>query len=133
MIPSDPIEFDENKHLQNYEESDGSITYLQTNTVKHLVGLRNYMLLLISQNRSADQKYNAFYFIWGEQWFNLTAHDMSSALVNAGLENHRSHTIPGTPMSHVTSPSSSASIRSPMHSELASFKKGIKKPLHIQS
>ena len=30
-------------------------------------------------------------------------------------------------MSHVTSPSSSASIRSPIHSELASFKEGIKR------
>ena len=30
--------------------------------------------------------YNAFYFILGEQWFNLTAHDMRTALVNAVLE-----------------------------------------------
>ena len=92
------------------------------------------MILLISQNRPADQKYNAFYFILGEQWFNLTAHGMRAALVNAAVEHHRSQATPGTPMSHVTSPSSSASMRSPIHSELVSFKKGIKgKPLHIQS
>ena len=52
---------------------------------------------------------------------------MRSALVNAVLENHRSQATPGTPMSHVTSPSSSASMRSPIHLELASFKKGIKR------
>ena len=60
VITWDPIEFEENRHLQKYEESDGSMTYLQTNTVKQLIGLRNYMILLISQNRPADQKYNAF-------------------------------------------------------------------------
>ena len=63
----------------------------------------------------------------GEQWFNLTAHDMRSALVNAVLENHRFQATPGTPMSHVTSPSSSTSMRSPIHLELASFKKGIER------
>ena len=69
------------------------------------------MILLFSQNRPADQKYNAFYFILGKQWFNLTAHDMRSALVV--LENHRTQETPGTPVSHVTSPSSSTSMRSP--------------------
>ena len=127
MITWDPIQFEDNRHLQKYEEPDGSITYLETNTVKQLIGLRNYMILLISQNRPADQKYNAFCFIFSEQWFNLTAHDMRTALVNAVLENHRSQATPGTPMSHVISPSSSASIRSPIHLELASFKKGIKR------
>ena len=85
------------------------------------------MILLISQDRPADQKYNFFYYILGEQWFNLTTHDMRSALVNAVLEYHRSQATPGTPMSHVTSPLSSASMRSPMHLELASFKKVIKR------
>ena len=79
------------------------------------------MILLIKQDRHADQKHNAFRFLLGEQWFNLTAHGMRSALVNAVLENHRSQATPGTPMSHVTS---SASMRSPIHLELASFKKG---------
>ena len=90
--------------------------------MKQLIGLRNYMILLISQNRPVDQRYNVLYFILGIQWFNLTAHDMRSSLINAVLENHRSQATPGTLMSHVTSPSSSASMRSPIHSELASFK-----------
>ena len=126
VITWDPIEFEENRHLQKYEESDGSVTCLQSNIVKQLIGLRNYMIQLISQYRPADQKYSAFHFILGEQWFNLTTHDMRSALVNAVFENHRSQETPGTPISHVPSPSSSASMRSPIHSELASFKKGIK-------
>ena len=85
------------------------------------------MIQHISQKQSPDQKYNTFYFILGEQWFNLTAHDMRSALVYAVLENHSSQATPGTHMSPVTSPSSSASMRSPIHLELASFKKGIKR------
>ena len=124
VITWDPIEFEENRHLQKYEESDGSITYLQTKTVKQLISLRNYMILLISQNRPADQKYNGFYFILGEQWFNLTNHDMRSA---------RSLATPGTPVSHATSPSSAASMRSPILLELASFKKGIKREAYADS
>ena len=58
------------------------------------------MILLIKQDRPADQKQNAFYFILGEQWSNLMVHDMRTVMVNAGLENHRSQTTPGTPMSH---------------------------------
>ena len=49
VITGDPIEFGENRQLQKYEESDGSITYLQSNTVKQLIGLRNYMIQLMSQ------------------------------------------------------------------------------------
>ena len=85
------------------------------------------MILLISQDRPADQKYNVLYFILGEQWINLTSHDMRTALVNAVLENHRSQTTPGTPMSHFTCLSPSASMRSTIHLELVSFKKGIKR------
>ena len=44
------------------------------------------MTLLINQNRPVDQKYNTFYFILDEQWFNLTAIDMKSALINEMLE-----------------------------------------------
>ena len=65
--------------------------------------------------------------LFDEQWNNLTAHDMRTALVNVVLENHRSKTSPGTPMSHVTSPATTVSVRSPVHSELASFKKSIKR------
>ena len=67
-----------------------------------------------------------FYFLLKDQWFNLTAHDMRSTLVNAVLEHHRSHATPGTPMSPVTSPSSSTPMRSPIHIELPSF------PIHIE-
>ena len=48
------------------------------------------MILLIKQDRPADQKHNALYFISGNQLFKLTAHDMKSALVNGKLEKHGS-------------------------------------------
>ena len=67
VITWDPIEFGENRNLQKYEESDCFITYLQSNTVKQLIGLINYMIQLSSQKSPADQDYNAFYFILGEQ------------------------------------------------------------------
>ena len=127
VITWNPIEFGENRNLQKYEDSSGSITHLQSNTVtvKQLITLINYVIQLISQKRPADQKYNTFYLILDEQWFNLTAHQMRSTLVNAVLENHRTEATPGTPMSLVTSPSSSTSKRFPIHLVLASFKKGI--------
>ena len=50
---------------------------------------------------------------------------MRSTLVNAVLENHRSQATPGTPMPRVTSPS--PSVRSPIYTGLASFKKSIKR------
>ena len=43
----DSIQFEENKQLQKYEETNGSISYLQSNTVKQLVSLKIYMILLI--------------------------------------------------------------------------------------
>ena len=115
VITWDHIQFEDNRHLQENEEPDGSITYLKTNTVEQL----------FRQDRPADQKHNAFYFIFGEQWSNLTVHDMRTALVNAGLENHRFQATPGTPMSNFTSPSSSTSMRPPSNWEFASFKQGI--------
>ena len=48
------------------------------------------MSLLIKQDRRNAQKHNLLYFISGNQLFNLTAHDMKSALVNEKLENHGS-------------------------------------------
>ena len=123
LITWDHKQFQDNRHLQEYEELDGSIAYLQVNTVKQLVSLRKYMILLLSQDRPADQKYNTFYFLLREQWFNLTAHDMRTALVNAGMENHQSQTTPGTPMSNFTSPSSSASMTSPSIGDLPHSKK----------
>ena len=103
----DPIQFEDNKLLQKYEETDGSISYLKSNVVKQLVSLRICMTLLISQNRPADQKNDLFHFILGEQLFKLTAIDMKTALINEMLENPRSKTTPRTPKSKFTSPSSS--------------------------
>ena len=125
VITWDPIEFAENRTLQKYEASNGNITHLQSNAVKQLTSLVNYMIHLIKQDRPADQRYNAYYFILDEQWFSLTVHDMRSTLVNAVLENHRSQTTPGTAMPLITYPSPSMS--SPIYTELASFKRSIKR------
>ena len=102
----DPIQFEDCKHLPEYEETDGSISYLRGNIVKLIDSLLNYMTMLIKQDRPADQKYNALYFVLDEQWSKLTAHDMQAAQVNEVLVNHRPQTTPGAPMSHFTSPSS---------------------------
>ena len=113
--------------FKRHPEPDGTFNYLQPNTVKQLVGFKSYMLMIMRQSRPADQKYNTFYYLLDEQWTSLIAHDMSSVLVNSVLENHGSQATPGTPMSHITSPSSPASMRSPIHTELISFKKSIKR------
>ena len=125
VITWDPIEFEENRNLQKYENSNGNITHLQCNAVKQLTSLMNYMIHLIKQDRPAGQRYNAYYFILDEQWFSQTVHDMRSTLVNAVLENDRSQTTPGTAMPLSTSPS--PSMRSPIYTELASFKKSFKR------
>ena len=126
MATWDPIEFEVTSSYQKNPEPDGTFSYLHPNLVKQLVGLRNYMLILMDKSRPTDQHENIIYYLLDEQWTNLTAHDMRTALVNVVLENHRSKTSPGTPMSHVTSPAITAYVRSPVHSELASFKKSIK-------
>ena len=73
----DPIQFEDNKHLQKYEETNGSFSHLKSNTVKQLVSLKIYMILLISQDRPAGQSYNPFHSIKGEQLFKLKAIDMN--------------------------------------------------------
>ena len=120
----DSIQFEDSKHLQKYEETNGSISYLKSNTVKQLVSLKIYMTLLISQDRPVDQKYDAFHFILGEQLFKLKGIDMKTTLINEMLGNPRSKTPLRTLKSKITS--SSASMRSPFHLELAPFKKGTK-------
>ena len=125
VITWDPIEFAENRNLPKYEDFNGNITHLQSNTVKQLTSLMNNMIHLIKQDRPVDQRYNAYYFILDEQWFSLAVHDMRSTLVNAVLENHRSQTTPGTAMPLITSPP--PSMKSPIYTELASFKKSIKR------
>ena len=122
----DPIQFEGNKHLQKYEETNGSISYLKSNTVKQLVSLKIYMTLLICQDRPDDQKYHPTHFIKGEQLFKLKAIDFNTALLNEMFENPRSKTTFRALMHKITPPSPSAFMRSPTHVELAPFKQGIK-------
>ena len=112
--PTDPYD---NKLLQEYVGSNGSVVYLPSSTIKSLINLWNYMNLLIKKEKSVDQKCNAQYF-QDDQWFNLTAHDMRRTLVNAGMKYHRPQIIPGTPLSNSTSPPSPAPMKSPIHLEL---------------
>ena len=122
-----PTDSEDIRILQNYTESNGSVVYLPSSTVKNLISLWDYMNILIKQNRPADQKYNKFYYVTDEQWLKLTAHDMSSALVNMKLDKqstYRTHAST-SPMPPLSSHSSRAPMRSPM--ELASFKKSIKR------
>ena len=85
-----PTQFKLDIHMQMYQETDGSLAYLKSHTVRKLVSLMKYMSLLIRQDRPNAQKHNLLYFISGNQLFKLTAHDMKSALVNEKLENHGS-------------------------------------------
>ena len=119
----DPIQFKENEHLQKYVETNGSISYLKSNTVRQLVSLKIYMILHICQDRPAGENYHPTHFIKGEQLFKLTAIDLKTALINEMFENPRSKTTFRALMYKITPPSSSASMRSPIHVELAPFKK----------
>ena len=84
------------------------------------------MILLICQDRPADQDYHPTHFIKGEKLFKLTDIDLKAALLNEMFENPRSKTSFRALMHKITPPSPSASMRSPTHVELAPFKKGIK-------
>ena len=121
----DPIQFEDKKHLQKYEETNGSISYLKSNTVKQLGSLKLYMILLICQDRPADKNYHPTHFIKGEQLFKLTAIDLKTALINEMFENSRSKTTFRALMHKITPPSS-LHLRSPTPVELALFKKGTK-------
>ena len=112
--PTDPYD---NKLLQEYVGSNGSVVYLPSSTIKSLINLWNYMNLLIKKEKSVDQKCNAQYF-QDDQWFNLTAHDMRRTLANAGMKYHRPRIILGTPLPNSTSPPSPAPMKSPIHLEL---------------
>ena len=118
----DPIQYAENKHLQKYEETNGSNSYLKSNTVKQLVSQKIYMILLLCQDRPADQDYHPTHFIKGEQLFKLISIDLKTARINEMFE----ILDPRALMYKITPPSSSASMRSPTHVEAAPFKKGIK-------
>ena len=52
------------------------------------------MNILIKQDRPADQMYNKLYYVLDEQWLNLTAHDMRSALVDDRLDKQSPYTTP---------------------------------------
>ena len=127
----DPTDPEDIRLLQKYAESDGSISYLPSNLVKNLIGLWDFMNLLIKQDRPADEKYNKLYYLMDEQWTTkLTAHDMKSALIDEKWEKQSSHMSPAPPchMPHFRSPTSPVPMRSPMYIlELASFKKSIKR------
>ena len=90
-LSCDPIDPEDIRLLEKYAESDCSIVYLPSNIVKNLIGLWDYMNLLIKQNRPADENYNKLYYLMGEQLTKLTAHDMKSALIGKKCEN-RVHT-----------------------------------------
>ena len=78
----DPIQLEGNEHLQKYEETNGSISYLKSNMLKQLVSLKINMIVLICQDRPADQNYHPIDFIKGEQLLKLTAIDLKTALIN---------------------------------------------------
>ena len=120
--PSDPEDF---RLLQKYEESDGSIAYLPNNLAKNLVSLWDFMNLLMKKVRP-DGENNKLYYLMDEQWTKFTAYDMRSALID---EKQNSHMSPATTnhMSHLRTPTSPLPVKSPMHLELASFKKSIKR------
>ena len=117
----DPTDTDDNKLLQKYVENNGSVVYLPSSTVKNLICLWNYMYLLIKRERPVDQKCNVLYFLLDDQWFKLTAHDLKTTLVNAGMEYHEPQIIPGTSLPNSTSPPSPAPMRSPIHLELTPY------------
>ena len=123
--PSDPEEF---RLLQKYAENDGSIAYLPSNLAKNLVSLWEFMNLLMKQDKS-DCENNKLYYLMDEQWSKLTAHDMRSALIDEKQGKQNSHMSAAVPshMSHLRTPTSPPPLKSPMHLELASFKKSIKR------
>ena len=117
----DPTDPDDIRLLQEYVESNGSVVYLPSSTVKSLISLWNYIYLLIKRERPVDWKCNVLYFLLDDQWFNLTAHDMKTTLVNAGMEYHEPQIIPGTSLPNSTGPLSPAPMRSPIHLELTPY------------
>ena len=120
--PSDPEDF---RPLQKYEESDGSIAYLPNNLAKNLISLWDFMNLLMKKDRP-DGENNKLYYLMDEQWTKFTAYDMRSALID---EKQSSHMSPAATnhISHLRTPTSPLPVKSPMHLELASFKKSIKR------
>ena len=69
----DPTDPDDIELLQEYVESNGSVVYLPSSTVKSFISLWNYINLLIKGESPVDQKCNVLYFLLDDEWFNLTA------------------------------------------------------------
>ena len=55
-LSRDPTDPQDIRLLQKYAENNGSILYLRSNIVKNLIGLWDYMNLLIKQHSPADEK-----------------------------------------------------------------------------
>ena len=66
----DPLQFEDNKHLQKYEETNQSISYVMSNTVKQFVSQKIYMILLNCQDIPADQNNHPTHFIKVNNCFN---------------------------------------------------------------
>ena len=129
--PSDPEDF---RLLQKYAENDGSIAYLPSNLAKNLGSLWEFMNLLMKQDKP-DGENNKLYYLMDEQWSKLTTHDMRSALIDEKHGKQNSHMSSAVPsyMPHLRTPTSPPPLKSPMHLELASFKKCIKKEVSAYS
>ena len=67
-LSQDPTDSEDIRQLQKYTESNGSVVYLPSTTVKNLISLWDYINILIKQNRPADLKYNRskFYYVIDE-------------------------------------------------------------------
>ena len=128
-LSSDPSDPEYIRLLQKYVERDGSITYLPSTLDKNLIGLWDFMNLVIKQDRPDDEKYNKLYYLMDEQSTKLTTYDMRSALIGENQEEQNSHMSPATPyhMPHFRSPTSPVPMWPPMYLELTSFKKSIKR------
>ena len=61
--PSDPEDI---RLLKTYAEIDGYIAYLPSTLGKNLVGLWDFMNLLIKRTRPDDEKYNKLYYLMDE-------------------------------------------------------------------
>ena len=81
----DPSQFELDRNLQMYQETDRTLAYLKGHTVRKLVSLMKCMSLPIKQDRPNVQKHNLLYFVSGNHLFKLTAHDMKNALVKEVL------------------------------------------------
>ena len=86
------------------------------------------MNLLMKKDRP-DGENNKLYYLMDDQWTKFTAYDMRSALIDDKKKKQNSHmsAAPTSHISHLRTPTPPLPVRSPMHLELASFKKSIKR------